>query len=140
MNPTGAMITLSDGSQVPAIDYHTALILEARRQGISDGKLVEKTDRQDREKIVEAYLRKKQGRWKPKPRRTVPREGTLAWRLTHEDFSRMTVAEIAKAVGKSENRVYIAMRKLRDETGFVVPYRKNKKGRKKERNDGPVQI
>lgn len=53
------MVTMTDGTRVTEYEAATALTLEARRRGVSYGKVAASTNRWEQEEIVRRYLKKK---------------------------------------------------------------------------------
>lgn len=60
-------------------------------------------------------MRKKKG---PNPFR--PR--TMVWALYEEDWSDLTVHQIAEVFASSDESVYAAMRLIKRKTGYMVPH------------------
>jgi len=56
---SAGMVALQNGKYATTLEAVTALELEARRQGISYGRLVANTDGYEQEQIVRAYCMRK---------------------------------------------------------------------------------
>lgn len=54
---------------------------------------------------------------------------TLIYRLMDEDWSQMTKNEIVEATGSTYKAITSAMCRIKDETGYVVPYIDGRKAR-----------
>lgn len=48
---------------------------------------------------------------------------SMLWALVEEDFSDLTVAQIAEVFDADMHTVYTYLSRIKRETGFVVPYR-----------------
>lgn len=48
--------------------------------------------------------------------------GTFIYRIMDEDWSTMTKKEIAEAIGSTYKNVTSSMWRIKDETGYDVPY------------------
>lgn len=48
--------------------------------------------------------------------------GTAIYRVMDEDWSNMTTEEIAATLGTVKRNVYNSLFRIRDETGYEVPY------------------
>lgn len=59
-------------------------------------------------------------RKKKRPNPFKPR--TMVWALYEEDWSDLTVKQIAEVFGTSPETVYAAIRKVKQVTGYRVPY------------------
>lgn len=53
---------------------------------------------------------------------------TMIWALYEEDWSDLTVPQIAEVFGMSESYVYSAIRRIWKLTGYRVPYRVPERG------------
>lgn len=56
------------------------------------------------------------------------RSRTMIWALYEEDWSDLTVHQIAEVFGTSDSYVYAAIRRIRRLTGYRVPYTVPSKG------------
>lgn len=50
------------------------------------------------------------------------KERTMIWALYEEDYSDLTASQIADVFGTTKEYVNQAMRRIKRETGYVVPY------------------
>lgn len=47
---------------------------------------------------------------------------TMLWALVNEDFSDLTVKQIAEVFGTSAHHVYVSIKRIEEQTGYKVPY------------------
>lgn len=50
------------------------------------------------------------------------RPRTMVWALYEEDWSDLTVHQIAEVFASSDESVYVAMRLIKRKTGYMVPH------------------
>lgn len=63
--------------------------------------------------------------------------GSIKWDLLEDDWSDLTVKQIAEALGVSVYTIYHALHDIEVKTGYVVPHKKGVPGLKKGQELGP---
>lgn len=59
------------------------------------------------------------------------KKGTLAWSLMNDDWSDLTISQIAEVLGVSRTTIDTVLYRLRSE-GITIAYQEDKRGRKEE--------
>ena len=60
------------------------------------------------------------------------RKGSMCWALMEEDWSDLTVKQVAEVFGVGTGTVEAALTRIRRKTGYEVPLVRTRKGKKAE--------
>ena len=58
-------------------------------------------------------------------------KGTLSWNLMEDDWSDLTVRQIAEVLDIQPSSIYCALKRIQKRTGYAVPHKDGTQGRVK---------
>ena len=58
-------------------------------------------------------------------------KGTLSWNLMEDDWSDLTVRQIAEVLDVQPSSIYCALKRIQRRTGYAVPHQDGNQGRVK---------